>query len=448
MRRMSHICRVIATALLCGMVALALASDLQAGDSVSVERTGLTLSQALARLETVSPALLASRDRALALDKRASRDGGWENPMFMYERMLDRGHVSSYDVTREISVTQALPLFRPNAARGDMTRADRDAQKARAEETRLRLRAELAGLYYEYRFLEAERMALSVHRETLAMEAKVAGVEQSVGALSRADALSAQLELAGTENELLTLADEKRATLAAINGLITREAEASIDITDTTDTASIRGGLVFSDSVIVRYALEHSPRLRLAGAMIAGARANERMALREYFPMLSVTARHMKTESVLHQGGPPEEGSKWMGGVGVSVPLWAWQNISAKRSAAAFVSAERYDSLAMARELVTETRMALTKTHEADRRRRLAREIRLPLSADALAATEALYAGGTARFGELLSAQRLLFTAKRELARAEADFSIAVANLEALVGAPLTDGALENGESQ
>jgi outer membrane protein TolC len=124
-------------------------------------------------------------------------------------------------------------------------------------------------------------------------------------------------------------------------------------------------------------------------------------------------------------------------GAGMSLPLWQGSYANGADAARAEARAERFSQTAAVDQAVFELKASLAAVRDTTRRARFYQQTLLPQADAAYASVLGSYATGEGTVAQALLAQRDLLEIRGELTRARAEYALAWADLERIVGRSL-----------
>jgi cobalt-zinc-cadmium efflux system outer membrane protein len=138
---------------------------------------------------------------------------------------------------------------------------------------------------------------------------------------------------------------------------------------------------------------------------------------------------------------PPEDAGRDAIGLqaGISIPLWFGKNSSRVDKAMAEKSRARSEKQVRINDVQTRVRTIYFKARNAERLVTLYKSDLVPQAAHAMELAEVWYQEGEASFTDFIETQSVWYNFQLALARATADYGIALARLERLAGTPLTN---------
>jgi outer membrane protein TolC len=248
----------------------------------------------------------------------------------------------------------------------------------------------------------------------------VTAQKYAIGHAMQAEVLRAQVELSRSENELHAAKDDITIAEAILNAVLNRKIDDPIGKPGEPETTLVEREL----EELYDLAKEHKPQLKAYGLMYDKTEVMKSMARQTYLPDFMLEIDQMDNAM---------QDRKYM--VGVTFPLWFWgkQNNMVREAAA-----ERQMALAMYKVTENEVVLAVKKAKlQVDRNRRRAElygSSILPQAEAALKSTLAEYRVNESGFLMLIDNLNLLVQLELEYAQAQADYFMAIAELEESIG--------------
>ena len=235
--------------------------------------------------------VLAAEARVIAAGYRIQQAKGMPDPLlsvgYQNEGLTQYRYGDSLDAQWILSASQTFPFFGKRGLKGEMAAADADSLRAVYETVRLKTTARIKELYYDL-FLNYKNIDIIGEKTTL-----FARLEES--ALSRyASGTGGQQDIlmAQTEKYMLREREEmfrqKIQSVEAMLGLTLGREDISplgrpVPIADTPLDRKVEE--------LIKTAYEGSPEIQTKKKLLAVAEAKTRMAKRETFPDVTVTAQ-------------------------------------------------------------------------------------------------------------------------------------------------------------
>jgi len=383
----------------------------------SLERAAL-VQEVLAR----NPDLKAGRAMVEMAKQRVPQVTALMDPMLS----VDVAPASLFGMHRPgvaVRLEQQFPFPGKRALEGD--RAEQEAQASAEDLERMRLEMALAAStmfddwYQVHRALEVNAHHLEVMTE-LKLSAEL---QYGVGMGSQQDPLKAEVELARMERERIMLEAERVSMRARINAMLHRAATAPLppppaalpeDVELTSDFEALR-----------EEALRNRPELKALRARLGGSEAMVALAQKAWLPDLGVMAEYNSMFEGPHQ---------YMAGVMVNLPIQVGMRRAMKAEADADRSRIKYEEQARIADIAGEVSAAIARLDEARAGLRLYRERLVPTARDQLAAARVSFESGRVDFMALIEAENNLRELEFSQHAAVAEVSRRRAALERALG--------------
>jgi outer membrane protein, heavy metal efflux system len=275
----------------------------------------LLVEQALER----NPEIKAMARNFDMMRARAPQAKALPDPMLEYSYAGNIVPVPPFDVQRGdpssgrmLGVTQEIPFPGKRTLRGQVAEASAGAEWWNFEQTRLNVVAEVKDAYYELFFINKAIETITKNRKLLEQFAKIAEARYAVGRGIQQDVLKAQVEISKLVDQTTVLEQRRQTAEARINSLHYRELETPIGRTEEVKPR----GFDFTLAGLNETAVAHNPALKAQRRQIERAQYSVQLAKKEFYPDFSVGV------SYTNRPGMPE-----MYGVrvGVSLPVYARQ---------------------------------------------------------------------------------------------------------------------------
>jgi outer membrane protein TolC len=335
-------------------------------------------------------------------------------PRFSYELLFSRERIRSWDRTT-LGLEQMIPLPQRRSREGKMAFAEAQAAGRMLEEAKFGVQAELIEAWQELWMIDRRIAIEEENLELLRQFATVTRQRVAVGRAMQADASKADLETAAAENQLASLAAQRKAALGRINALLSRPVDAPLRAREP----AYREPLRVRDDQVLRWAAERNPELGALAFEVQGRENALELARLAYIPDLELS---------FDMTGSMERMVESM----VELPM----NLSRIRAgidgARADLRAARAELRGRRNQVGAEVVLQLYLARDSERQLAVYREQLLPRARDVLHTIESSYATGGASFLELLDAQRSLLELEQMAVELEGTRGIAIGELEKL----------------
>ncbi len=414
---------------------LILTSSLRAADAGDrdirpVRGDGFSLNEVTAVVLANNPAIQQALRKWSAARARVTQEAAWDDLKVSGSsraaRFVDVAPNAFTD--QMVSVEQVIPITGKNLERARIAAADAVAVFEQARREQLDVLAKTRASYFRLTNAHAQ---LELNRKNLVSLQQIAEVSRSryeVGKASAADALAAEVEaskLLESEQDLLRNISAEQSQL---NVLMNRDAFAPLGQPEEAPIKSFHMSMEQAREL----ALANRPEIKIAQAKINMENSRLELARRNWIPDPAI-----KVEAQRYNDSA-QAASEVDAGVSFTVP---WVN-PGKYSAAV---REAKENRAAAQQEVERTnaeslgtlRDALEKVHTAKHHVDLFRENLVPEARQAFEANQFAYETGKASFLEWITAQRNLRDLEAMGKQHIADYQVALAELEAVIGTDL-----------
>jgi outer membrane protein, heavy metal efflux system len=376
-----------------------------------------------------NPSLAAMRASWAAMEARADGEGAWEDPRI--DVMVAPRSFGSSTVERAYAVglMQPLPLFGGRALRG---RAARAMARSGAEEyraMRLDLLMETRRLYYQYYL--AVRGAETNRDLTDLVEQfrRVALQKYAAGTVGQQDALQAEVELAMLDHERVALNRNRRTIMARLRALLHDESSRMLPEPPSDLPLPAHSGHADSTlaaSAALASALTNRPEPRAREALREARSAELGLARRSRIPEVMLQARYDRFMD------EPE----WRPQVGIAVnlPIGFGRTGAGVREARAELLRATKEREAIVDSVRAELESARARVEETGHELGIITTRVVPATERALASTRAGYESNRSDFLALLNAERDLARARLGRHAAEAEYHMALSDLDRALG--------------
>jgi cobalt-zinc-cadmium efflux system outer membrane protein len=390
----------------------------------------ISLSEVTSIVLERNPAIQQALRKWQAAQQRVTQAGAWDDLTVKgnsrVARFIDIAPQSFTD--QMLSVEQLIPITGKNLTRARIAAADALVvfEQARREQldTVAKTRSAFSRLANAQTQLELNRRNLTSLRQL----AEVSRSRYEVGKANAADALAAELEASKLQESEADIARNISEAQSQLNVLMNRDAFAPLRQPEATN---VRGLAVSIEQMRTRM-LANRPEIKMAQSKIDMAKSQLDLARRNWIPDPAVMVQAQRYND------SRQAASELDAGVSFTVP---WVNpgkySAAIREAKENLAAEQQASERTNAESLGALRDAVQKVHTAKHHVDLFRDKLVPQAQQAFEANQFSYEAGKATFLDWITAQRSLRDIEAMGQQHLADYSTALAELEAVVGADL-----------
>lgn len=349
----------------------------------------------------------------------------WEPPQIGYESWGFTGANVGAAPEKWYDLSQDIPFPGKLRLKGRAARHAARRQEELFQATELDVLAKVRAAYYRLMLSQRALQIVNENVDVMRRFAKVAESKYSVGKVSQADALRAQVELVKMLNMSVMIQQENETNQAALNALLDKDAEAAVGLAQEPPLAP----LAYAYDELSRIALAERPEVHAAAHHVDHMRANLASSRSDYLPdfMVQYTRRT--------RVGMPNDS---VGMVKMTLPfLYFWRQRSEVKGA----RLELDHAQAMKRSAEAETRADIkeyfAKVQTTRRLIDLYKTSVLPQSEQAVKVSESAYQTDRVGFLDLLDSQRALLDFRLEYFQTLAQYGQNLAELERRVGRDL-----------
>lgn len=405
-----------------------------ASDARLPESGAVTLQQAWAHAREHAPEILRARART-KLGHAEQQAAG----LLRYDPVVEVGlgariQAGAVGLDAEVSLSQQIEVSGQRRARKEAARRLQTLQAVGVDVASWAVHADVH-LAFSNAWLAQEALNLAEQRHTLAetlqtmAATKLAAGEESETALDLAKAEVAWSQSATKKAE---------ATVAAAH-LILARASGVADRPLRPRGPATTGRPPADAARWVAAARERNPQLAQAEAAVALADARVEVAHRNARPAPSVGIRLAREGSTSRPGNPSPASNIVMGTVAVPIPAFRRNRGEvARRTAEAEVA--RVDHGAMLQQLDAVVRTACVQVDASAQRAQLLQTDVVDAFEHSLVALQRSYAAGEQDFSSVAQSMQRLWTLREEVLRVRAEYHLALAELEVLVGPLESEG--------
>lgn len=331
--------------------------------------------------------VLAAEARIAAAGHRVQQTKAMPDPLLSFgyqnEGLTQYRYGDSLDAQWILSASQTFPFFGKRGLKGEMAAADADSLRAVYETVRLKTAARIKELYYDL-FLSYKNIDLLAEKTALFARLEEAALSRyASGTGGQQDILMAQTEkyMLREREEMLR---QKIQSIEAMLGLtLGREDAAPLcrpsPIAETPLDRKVEE--------LIKTAYEGSPEIQTKKKLLAVAEAKTRIAKRETFPDITVTAQTNQ------RGG--EFTSMYSLMTSLNIPIYyKWKQEPAFLEATAAFQEAKHDLEATRIMIATNIRDSYALAAAAERLMKLYRTALVPRASQDLEAALAGYASG------------------------------------------------------
>lgn len=386
-----------------------------------------------------NPAIKSAREKWMGAKEKPAQASSFPDPMATFVTMKEHLQTRAGPMEEKYAIAQKFPFFGKRGLKGEMAKEEASIAEEAYKSKSLEIFSRVTRAYYDLYYLDEAIRINEELADQIRHFARVAERKYATGAQSQTSVFRAQVELAKILNDLVTLRQQRISALARLNALLSRPSrepllpQAPREFPFESDIEKLK-----------ETAFLNRPEIRAADAMVGKSEAANSMAVREFFPDLTVGYELSKigagTTNTPFDG---EDAEAFM--FSFNVPLWYNRLVPAKREARAnLASAE-----AMLEDWKNRTQFevedGVVQVETASRLIKLFNDTVLPQAEQALKSSQNGYEADRVPFLDLLDSVRMLLKFQLDYVRYQSNFKAAEAELERIVGVPLVQVSENSG---
>jgi len=339
-----------------------------------------------------------------------------------------------------ISVQQAFPWPTKLTAGGKAASADARAAQAVLEATSLSVAHRVQAAFWS---LWEVRTTNALHREHLEIVTGLSRTVRSrveIGGATLADLQQIDLSRARLEDAIHSMDERETTAEARLRAVQGRRTAQTLPTTSEPTLAAV------GETDLTHEVLAH-PLLRVLAHGADASDARARAAAADRLPGFAVSGDWIVTGPAIVTGTPDSGKDAVVAGVGLRIPLWQGtytHEISAQRRMA---DALRSEHAARGDRAIADLASALSSVRDSERRVRVLSGTLLPQARASYSSVLGNYTVGQSAVAQTLLSQRDLLDLSVELATASADHQRAWAQLDEVVGRPVTRTPVQHPET-
>ncbi len=368
-----------------------------------------------------SPKVRAAFDLWKAALERIPQARYLDDPTLSFEYF-----VQQIDTRYQVSLTQLFPAFGKLALREKSAAAEAEASMHTFEAERVLLYDRVSKAFFEYHYLSRATAVTANNFQLLADLESVVNTRYTAGLTPFSDLIKVQVEKDRVANDLAAMQDERAAQSSRLTGLLNLRQQQILPWPNVNPSESS----ILEEPVLAGMLENLNPELKAADAMVSAGMYRQKLAHRSYLPDFMLGASGMVMPGMSGMGD--ETDVAFM--AGISLPIWHGKYRAEIREAEADTRAAVSEKADMNNMLRAELSMAIFKTRDAERRKKLFSTSLIPKAEQSLTVAKQDFSSGKADFMTLIDAQRTLLEFQLMAERAVADREIALAEIGCCIG--------------
>jgi len=383
-----------------------------------------------------NPELKASAARWEMFKSRVKQAGALDDPMFMLKiqnaLVTDPVNFGRDPMTQKvIGISQQLPYFGKRALREEVAARQADALRFSHEERSLELVRMVKEAYYLISSTDHELHILHTNIELLDSFITLAQTKYAIGQGAQQDIFKAQIERSKLLDMQITLEQQRKSLAIGLNAVLYRPADTPVG---RVPDFGIGGPLPPAEQLLA-LAEANRPALKGLRAQFLKGASSYALAQKEFYPDFNVSFEYMQRQSA-----PGSDGAD-MYSLGVTF------NLPVRKERRQAMLAESSSEMTMAAEELNASNNSIASAiadllAQMERRSKLVELYKngiIPQAEQSLESATIGYRVNKVDFLTLLDNRATLFNYEHEYYDSLADYQVKKAQLEALIGASLSE---------
>lgn len=394
---------------------------------------------AAVRLETLiqealenNPQIKSAEQHRAAMSQRVAQVSSLDDPMFTYTHWFSSVETRVGPMQNAFMLSQRLPFFGKLRFRGDMAEQDIEVAEQAYKATRRDVIYKVKLAFFDLYWIDRSLSILDEYQRLLQSFQQVAARKYATGSGIQANVLKARVEISSIEERRLNFVKLQEGAIARLNALLGRAEDQQIGTVSAIDTSLYTR----SEQELLQMALAARQELKATEALIQKAEFGIRLAKRNYWPDITISAAYTTIPSSRTMA--PDNGKDpWSIQAGINLPIWFGRRKAAVEEAKAARNANRMSYENLKNEVSAEIRDLFARLKTAEQTVILYRDRLIPDAERTLRSALSSYQTGTLDFLTLLDSERMLLQFRLAYVKELANYRQQVAALERAVGSDL-----------
>ncbi len=388
-----------------------------------------------------NPEILAAKKKWEVYKERIPQASALEDPMFSFGIINLPTSLSFHqeDMTmKEFSISQKFPFPGKRPLMKAMASKEAEAVSTEIQSKLHQIIKDVKAAYYDLSHVYRTTEVVQRNKEILENFAKIAETKYSVGEGIQQDVLKAHVEVSKMVDELIMLAQKKRALEAKLKALLNRPPETQIGEPEEV----IFRKFPYTLEELQKMAVEMNPTLKGMKKMIEAREKAYALAKREYYPDFNFRFAYGQRDKLM--GGVKQDDMlTWMAEMNIPIFFkWKQEPKVAEKKAEILAAEAQYQ--AMKNEVLFMIADMSSMTQRVERQIDLYKTGIIPQAGLQLNSALSSYRVNKADFLTLLDSQMTLYKYELEYHQALTEYEKSVAGLGATIGKQL----FEKGEGK
>lgn len=304
--------------------------------------------------------------------------------------------------------------------------------KAMLQATKLQVRSQVASLYFAIYATQKELQLTHFNIDSVKEFARVAEKKYAAGKTSQSDSMKAHFELTQLELEKIRLIQDEQALQAQLKAALASPNRSDINLVavELSPPAFFEYKISSGDKKIAEILKVNSPLLRSSQYQLEEASIRSRLAQWEFVPDFQIQYQQ-------RIAGEPTNSSIFS--IGITVPLWFWNQYSNASAAVLKEKSQQYRLNDLTLQLSAQAKDLLGKVKTGLKTIEIYKTSLLPQAQGAYNSSRSAYRANKTSFLDLLDSERSLYRVKTGYYKSLSQYVMYLSQLESLVGHDLSN---------
>ena len=354
------------------------------------------------------------------------------DPKFNYAYFIREVETRVGAQEQKLGLSQMFPWFGKLRLKENMAYEAANSAQQRYEAEKLKLFYQVKHIYYEYYYLfRAINITQKNMKLLLNLEA-VARAKLRTGS-GLADAVKAQVELGKLEDQLKSMNELQEPIALKFNTVLDRPLNADLPWPRSAGITPV----IIVEEELFDSLITNNPELKALDYQKAKEEVSIELAKKDFYPDFTLGLDYVVTDDAIN---PTRDSGKdpVMAMFSINLPIWRSKYKAALNEAKSRYSTAESERVNAGNQLQADLKMATYHFRDAERKINLFKDTLIPKAQQSLKVVQKSYESGSTEFLSLIDAERLLLEFELSYERAVANRMQRLAELEMLVGTPLT----------
>ena len=354
------------------------------------------------------------------------------DPKFNYAYFIREVETRVGPQEQKFGLSQTFPWFGKLQLKEDIAYEEANSAKQRYETEKLKLFYQVKHIYYEYYYLFR---AINITKKNMKLLLNLEAVARAKlrSGSGVADAVKAQVELGKLEDQLKSMKELREPIALKFNAILNRPLNSDLPWPQSAEVTPV----TIVEEELFNSLTTNNPELKALDFQKAKEDVSIELAKKDFYPDFMLGLDYVVTDDAIN---PTSDSGKdpVMAMFSINLPIWRGKYKAALKEAKSRYSTAENKRYNAENQLLADLKMATYHFRDAERKINLFKDTLIPKAQQSLNVIQRSYESGSTEFLSLIDAERLLLEFELSYERAVADRMQRLAELDMLVGAPLS----------